>query len=328
MSSFAPRIRNRSTIGDVALQPARTLQEAIESLVGSAVLIDLSFPRACMSEDSASEVVRVLPLPRDGFEQDFLSRFRQSGGHQPINAWDLSELVWPPQIASEGESFIIGLESLDALASFGERLRPASCPLLVPAPAGGAGALRDRVRMRGYRVTRLIERGGIPAFVLLSPLENVQSRSGRDSDGASFTALDTEIFDAKDRHSVIEARSMIHDGGYVSEGDRQYSWLWTGPSAHFRLIAPHPAGQRPRLVEICVPRTEDPINLELVAAQLDGRPIRHSLDRWSDTSGKISIEIPGGSDYSALTLIIPRMTPDRNSGRLLGLCIDKMILTP
>lgn len=302
----------------------RSLMETIELLLGPTALADLSFPHAHFNEEVARETVQTLRLPRRGVEQDFLMRFRQAGGRAPIAAWDSSagDSAWPPpQVEPGAARILVGIESLDAAATCAEALRQTRAPLLTPAPTNAAGALKERLRLRGYRITRLIERSGGASFLLLSPQDETERRTQRE--GVS----DIELFDAKDGPAVIEARAMIHDGGYASEGDAQYSWLWTGPSTHFRLIAPHARGLRPRLVELCIPRTEDQANLDLAAVQIDGRPINHSLDRWSETSGKISVEIPPGSDYSVLTLITPRMTPDGNFGRLLGLCVDKMIVT-
>ena len=42
----------------------------------------------------------------------------------------------------------------------------------------------------------------------------------------------------------------------------------------------------------------------------------------------LSLQIPEGQDCIVLTLIAPRLSPDENSGRLLGLCLDKLILLP
>lgn len=303
-------------------QPApRSLTETIEALLGPIVLADLSFPHASFAEAVAGDVVQTMRLPRSGAEQDFLARFKQAGGRAPIAAWNASAdgAAWPPpQIAPGDACVVVGLESLDAVIACGDALRRTRSPILVPAPAGAAA--KERPGLRGYRITRLIERNGGASFLLLSP--------GEEERPTPREAADIEVFDARDSHVTIDARAMIHDGGYASEGDAQYSWLWTGPSPHVRLVAPHARGSRPRLVELCVPRTEDPVNLDRVAVQVDGRPVRHSLDRWSETSGKIGIEIPSGDDYAVLTLIVPRMTPDGDSGRLLGLCIDKMIVTP
>jgi len=112
-------------------------------------------------------------------------------------------------------------------------------------------------------------------FLLLLPQDALQARpEGNGSFGKSKKFYE-ESFDLEEDNFVINARSMIHDGDYVSEGDDNYSWLWTGPSPHFRLILPHVAGNRPRGAEICVPRAEQHSNLSLVAVQLNG---------WSDQS--------------------------------------------
>jgi hypothetical protein len=191
-----------------------------------------------------------------------------------------------------------------------------------------AGPFADRAGRQEYRGLRLIDCNAGASFHLFVPRDAAQGRPGS-NDGLAGPAISQEVvFASEGPNLVIEARSMIHDGGHVSEGDTSYSWLWTGPSTHFRLILPQISGVRPRLAEICVPRTEEDSNLDLLAVQLDGRPIKHHIDRWSAMSGKISVDIPGGTDYAVLTLIVPKLTHDANSGRLLGLCLDKLIVTP
>jgi hypothetical protein len=301
------------------------LPETIEAITGATSFVDLSFPRASLAGNPAFEATRVLRLPHSEIERHFLQRFRQSGGHAPIATIDLDdEFTWPPQLLRTSGSVVVSFEDVDAAMAAEKYLHGGGSPILCPATTD------DRLlssNSREYRRVRLVDCNGGPSYFLFLPrLPLGRLESADRPEGTPRT--DDVDFSAASGNVVIEARSVLHDGGYVSEGDLRYSWLWTGPSTHFRLIFPQIAGVRPRLAELCIPRTEEDTNLDRLTVQLDGRTIVHRLDRWSATSGKVGVDIPRGSDYCVLTLVVPKPTHDANSGRLLGLCIDKLILTP
>ncbi|MBN9062954.1 MAG: hypothetical protein J0H41_10995 [Rhizobiales bacterium] len=295
----------------------------MEEILGPIALFDWTFPHACSWETIRLGASPALALPASGDEEYFLRRFRSTGGHRALAAPGLSskDAVQLEQVAGEGERLVVcvgSAEEFPAVASYLERRRHA---LLAPTHQRHLEKSKDWPRLRGYRTTRLIERSGGPSFFLLAP-DQVMPERGSDR---RVRSPDTELFDGDDNPIIVEASGLVHDGGYASEGDHQYSWLWTGPSSHFRLIPPHPAGRASR-IELCVPRTEDRANLDRIAVQLNGRPVAHAVDRWSDTSGKIIIDLPESTLRPALTLVVPCMTADANSGRLLGVCIDKMII--
>jgi hypothetical protein len=211
---------------------------------------------------------------------------------------------------------VVGIDEVDAASNI-QALHESRTALLIHTRLGdGIMALRSLLASHRYERLFLSERRGRASYVLLAPQEQIKARTD-------------VVFDLPSP-TVIEARAMIHDGGHLSEGDVDYSWLWTGPSTHFRLILPQLLNMRPRKAEICIPRSEEPANLDLLHVQVDGRPVAHRLERWSETSGKILVDIPrsreGGQDYCVLTLIVPRMTAESSSGRLLGLCVDKLML--
>ena len=307
------------------------LLNTIEAIVGPALLVDLSFPRASLAENPAHECTRFLRLPRSESESGFLLRFRQAGGHTPITAINFfdSDFTWPPpQISQESRSIVVSFEDSKAAAAASERLRESRSSLLVPAQSEStANLFMDRANLQEYRYFRLIDNNTGASYDLFVAPHAAHEQRPESDIGLSEDSNDV-IFTSEGSNVAIEARSMIHDGGYASEGDIKYSWLWTGPSTHFRLILPQVAGVRPRLAEICVSRTEEDSNIDLLAVQLDGRTIKHHVERWSAMSGKITVDIPAGTDYSVLTLIVPKLTRDANSGRLLGLCCDKLMLTP
>jgi hypothetical protein len=312
---------------------ARPLFDTIEALLGRSIFVDLSFPLAGMAGNPSLESMRMLRLPRPELETSFLLRFRQSGGHMPVQAIDLSSsgLIWPPlQISQDNRSaVVVSFEGAGAAIAASGRLHGSHSSFLFPVhPADTADPLAANSRFREYRHLRLTDCNAGPSFDLFVPQAAPQGPPKGGSSWDGNVKPEEVIFASEGANVVVDARSMIHDGGHLSEGDGTYSWLWTGPSTHFRLILPQLAGARSRLAEICVPRTEEDSNLDLLAVQFDGRPVEHHVDRWSAMSGKITVEIPHGSDYSVLTLIVPKLTHDANSGRLLGLCLDKLILTP
>lgn len=281
-----------------------SLLGAVEVVVGRTHVIDTSFPRASLWADPMRSTqafdAEVPGLP----EHAFLMRFRQAGGHVPILPVERTEAMLTPNT-------------------------PGGTIVIAPAAAGSpppveAGALLLRLPTRqtrkvpkafvaDYDPIFLIERGGRVSYALLVPKLRAEA--------PTEVLFDLPTFG-------IDARAVIHDGGYRSEGDTNYSWLWTGPSTHFRIVLPNAGGVRPRRAEVCLPRSEDPANLELMRVQVDGRPVSHRLDRWSETSGKIVVEIPEDGEYCVLTLVVPRLTTDSGSGRLLGVCLDRLILTP
>jgi hypothetical protein len=288
------------------MEASPSLHDAVEVVLGPVRFIDMTFPHAsnwCGPAKSTQTLARACSPP----EIEFLNRFKQAGGHAPIatGAESLDD-------DSTDTVTVVGIDEVEAASNL-RALQESRKALLVHTRHGDhIMSLRSLLAGSGYERMFLTERRGRASYVLLAPQEQIRTRTD-------------VVFDLPSP-TVIEARAMIHDGGYISEGDVEYSWLWTGPSTHFRLILPQVASFRPRIAEICIPRSEEIANLELLRVQIDGRPVSHRLERWSETSGKIVVEVPRGRDYCVLTLIVPKMTAESNSGRLLGLCLDKMIL--
>jgi hypothetical protein len=249
-----------------------------------------------------------MPRLKSQPEFEFLQRFRQAGGHAPIGAGTESIDNDAARIMT-----VVGIDAIDATFNIPALQESRKTVLVQMRQDDSTMALRSLLVDQGYGRMYLSERSGRASFVLLAPRDQILSRTAGVFELPSPT--------------VIEARAMIHDGGHLSEGNLDYSWLWTGPSTHFRLILPQIAGLRPRKAEICIPRSEDPANLDLLRVQADGRPIAHRLERWSETSGKILVDIPERRDYCVLSLTVPKMKAESSSGRLLGLSLDKVILT-
>jgi hypothetical protein len=290
-----------------AKEGSPSLHDAVEAVVGPAYFVDMTFPYAANWCDPAKGT-QTMRRTESQPEFEFLQRFRQAGGHAPIG--DGTDSI--DNDAARAVT-VVGIDAIDATSNIPALQESRKALLVQMRQDDGIMALRSLLVDKGYGRMYLSERRGRASFVLLAPRDQIRSRTAG-------------IFELPSP-TVIEARAMIHDGDHLSEGNVDYSWLWTGPSTHFRLILPQIAALRPRKAEICIPRSEDPANLDLLRVQADGRPVAHRLERWSETSGKLLVDIPDGRDYCVLSLTTPKMTAESSSGRLLGLCLDKLILT-
>lgn len=316
------------------------LVQAIAALLGPVQLVDLSFPRCGSISVAGGDATQVLLGPRPRLEHDFLSKFRQHGGHQPMVVvdWTGDDFSWPPlhlDASLRGVNLVAFFDGATEAAGIAERLRQESTALIIPFPHSKAE--QDAFQtggFRGFSPALLKHAGAGTSCVLLvpdtlAPLGLIEdARQGGPS--SSLSGGITREF--TDQHAepgtiTLAARAFIHDGGYTSEGDLHYSWLWTGPDSHFRMVVPGSAAQPHRTLEIFVIRTEERQNIDSMITQLDGLHIPHALDRWSENSGKIVIDLPPAQDYRILTLIVPKMVADGTSGRLLGMCIDKIVLS-
>jgi len=112
-------------LSDATLTPRRSLREAIESVAGSAVFVDLSYPKAAICGTSVLGGILALRLPCAKLEHDFLCRFRQAGGHVPIATVDFSkrDFSWPAEISQWSGTFVAAFDSFEAAASASDRLR-------------------------------------------------------------------------------------------------------------------------------------------------------------------------------------------------------------
>jgi hypothetical protein len=128
----------------------------------------------------------------------------------------------------------------------------------------------------------------------------------------------------KARLSSVRALDFVHDGGYRSEGDANYSWIWTGPDPTFRIYLGG-LSTTGASVRLCVASTREARNLDEAVIMLDGRRLRHRLDRWSPTSGKFTADLPAGAgQHSVLSITVPVLAHDDTRTRKLGVCIDKL----
>ncbi|AMJ61159.1 hypothetical protein [Bosea sp. PAMC 26642] len=337
-SALEHKLQSKPNSADAAGGPLNLVQ-AIAALIGPVQFVDLSFPRCTSIAIAGGDATQVLLGPRSRLEHDFLARFRQHGGHHPLVVvdWAGDDFSWPPShldASLRGVSLVAFFDSATEASGIAERLRQEATALVVPFPHSQTE--QDAFQsggFRGFSPALLKHTGTGTSCVLLVPdtLLPVATDGAAEAGPSSAMpgGITREFTDSNADPSTmtLAARSFIHDGGYTSEGDLHYSWLWTGPDSHFRLVIPGSTSRPHGTLEIFVIRTEERQNIDAMITQIDGRHVPHALDRWSENSGKVVIDLPPSEDYRILTLLVPKMVADGNSGRLLGLCIDKIVLT-
>lgn len=329
------------TGGRIAPQVMTALLGALRGGLGDFTLLDATLPRG-ESAGLERNALFVCCGPSAAPERQFLSRFRQGGGHREL-----------PLLAADGTGSAGAAGLLESL----DRTRPmvvlADSPAQARALAGlaeptaslvvranAAHPAADRAALAawlpGRRVVAVrVARGG-PSFRWLLPqaffdstraalaLEPGIGPTRREPAADAVLSLTTPA-DAP-WHAGTGAATLIHDGGYRSESDGDYSWLWTGPSNHFRILL---AGVPPLAAKlgISVIKTESPRNLAALRVLVDGRHVPHRFQPWSELSGKVTVDLaPAGNGPTVLSLVCPHMVPDADGRRLLGLCIDRIDL--
>ena len=314
---------NAMDVSATGSQPG--LIEAIEARLGPIALVDLTFPRCLLLAQGHFETRVGLMASRPSHELAFLGAMRQRGGQTPI------ALVEP-------DSAMMPLDLTDLSA-------PGRTPVFVVDDAATARALArpDEDFRRAFlfpvkQAEMLSKRSAWPAIADLdvSCLSEDGSRAGYwlatsspiDAGEGSKPLAFATIAGRADDKQVISARHLLHDGGYAAEGDDSYSWLWTGPSRHFRIVVPRQENESVRRIELSIIRTESAENLSGLVVQINGRPVAHDFDQWSDNSGKVVVDLPSPAPYTILGIVVPKLDVDKNSGRSLGICIDKLILLP
>lgn len=310
-----------SGLADDHIVSARLI-DAIDAVIGPSLVIDTAFPRASVSARNGPGVLQILCPSGSPGEQEFWLRFRQAGGHEAIVpvTFGSETFTWPPpSLRDRSRTMVLAFDSPEAAQLAAPCLRSPGTALLFETPSEGWTPSGD---WSGYDTIRL---NGPPQARALALM--VWRDPADTADQGRGLGVRTVHYDDEARPDVIEAVHLIHDGGYLSEGDAKYSWLWTGPSHQFRFVLPKAHVAKARLAEICFPRTEDPFNLDHLAVQVNGRPVPFEVDRWSDTSGKAKVPLSGDDDTWVMTLVVPRMTSDGQSDRRLGLCLDKVILS-
>jgi hypothetical protein len=116
----------------------------------------------------------------------------------------------------------------------------------------------------------------------------------------------------------------MHDGGYRSEADGTYTWLWSGPERHLRMAL----GSLPplsRWLKVAVIGVPKAALLDNMAASLNGARAPLRLERWSSTSAGVIVDLPPalGADL-VLGLSVPQTVKEDQGERRLGFCVHKI----
>ncbi|MGX5734057.1 hypothetical protein [Bosea thiooxidans] len=294
-------------------EQSATLGDALARHLGAVSLIDLTFPH-CRYLGCDARPARVATMVEAGSPVSrFLAGFRQGGGHEPVTRLDRSRLeVELHRLLGEINGFpVLALESGEAAGALASIAAEWPAALLFPEGA-------EDPDLPGFSTLSLAREDGSAAYRLALP-SAVRS---------ALAPAPERIAARPDIPVVFDALRFLHDGGYKAEGNDSYSWLWTGPSPHFRLVAPRAPERTARSAEICVIRVESPWMLGQIRVQIDGRPAAHRFEHWSENSGKIVVELPQADDYTVIGIIVPAMDKDGYSGRPIGLCLDKLLLLP
>ena len=119
---------------------------------------------------TAPESTQVMRLPREPAEGEFLSRFRQAGGHRSLVAIDLEAgFLWPPPHFTRHDrprTIAVAFEDAEAAAATGRRLltwdgSSRASPGRGPPTSGGAERLRA-LPARGGRYGRCLHAAHSP----------------------------------------------------------------------------------------------------------------------------------------------------------------------
>jgi hypothetical protein len=326
------------------------LLPTLQSALGDFTLLDMTLPRGAPSI-ADQEVMFGFERPLSEWERDFLGRFRQQGGRveldlpvadgsAPRSSTALSRL------AARQQKLVVLVSSIEQAQKLSE-LADLDASIIVQASGIHRPGVAVSAWLKQRRSISIDDSGGIQMFLWMmtdsafdavgSALPVVKARrkrshgTGRKSVTPRRSVADRSLtLDIAARAALLSrtvAGALIHDGGYRSESKGDYSWLWTGPSNHFRiLVTGVPAG--PAWLSVSIIKTEDARNLSGLRVMLDGRHVPHTLEQSSDLSGKVTVELGvRDSDMTVLSLVCPHVVPDAAGQRRLGLCIDRIELS-
>lgn len=333
------------------------LLAALRTALGRVAVVDVTLPRG-MSAGLEREAIFAYCSEPPATERHFLGRFRQSGGHRELHlpaadrpasslwtelpdsldrsrkavvlAGSLEQADAVIDLIEPGMSLVVGIAAhrrgtlSAALASSLKEHRTIACnatdidqTFLWFVPDADFSPVCDALDLKPARRKRSRE--------TLAREMSARARPARRSVVPDATLALAVPFEAS-WHAALAAGVLIHDGGYRSESDGDYSWLWTGPSNHFRVLLTGVLPTAGRL-HVSVIKTEDVRNLSGLRVLVNGRHVSHRFEPWSELSGKVVIDLPPPpptDDTTVLSLVCPHMVPDADGRRLLGLCVDRI----
>ncbi|PWC26331.1 hypothetical protein [Teichococcus aestuarii] len=332
--------------GVLATQAHQLMAVWLDAAAGPLALLDLSFPSLALGGFLRSDLpgladAGAIPAAATAF----YGRFRAAGGHRPLFGLGgvedaamlaAAELAWN----QPGRQRLVYTQDPVAPAIL-ETLHQAGAWMLVRGAAAVAVA-----RLPALSVLPLvIETDGEAArYTLLLPAEAAPQMRRRLTEAGWGFGHVTPGKDAAEDSSgpvvlcaaplplphdaplltQIPASALIHDGAYRSEADGAYSWVWTGPERHVRMVF----GTLPpaaRWLKVAVIGAGKAAQLEGLVATLDGATLPHRLERWSETSAGVIVDLPPGySGSPILGLAVPATVQEPEGIRRLGLCIHKI----
>ena len=342
--------------GDASRQPVvpphvmAALLAALRSAIGRFSLVDMTLPRG-LSAGLDREAIFAYCIDPPAMERHFLSRFRQSGGHRELQLPRPSRAgssLWTemPDSLDRSRKAVILAGSIGQAEAVLDGIEP-GMSLVVRTSAHRRVTISPAMAstLRGHRTIACTAAGIDQTFLWFVPAAdfhdvcdalNLKQANRRRASGMSGSARPVRRSVVADAtlalptpsdmswHSGLVAATLIHDGGYRSESDGDYSWLWTGPSNHFRVLLTGVLPTSGKL-HVSVIKTEDLRNLSGLRMLVNGRHVPHRFEPWSGLSGKAVVDLhPPADGMTVLSLVWPHMVPDADGRRLLGLCIDKI----
>lgn len=326
------------------------LLAVLRSGLGRASLVDMTLPHG-MSAGFDRETIFAYCSDPPAEERHFLDRFRQSGGHReihlPAQGRGASSL-WTesPDSLDRSRKTVILTGSLEQAEAALDVIEP-DMSLVVRTSAQRRATISAALAssLREHRTIACNAADVGQTFLWFVPtaefshvcdaldLKQARRRRSREMSTSARSTRRTIAPDASlafavssdaSRHAALPAGVLIHDGGHRSENDGDYSWLWTGPANHFRVLLTGILPTSGKL-HVSVIKTEDIRNLSGLRVLINGRHVPHRFDPWSELSGKVIVDLqPSADDMTVLSLVCPHMVPDADGRRLLGLCLDRI----
>lgn len=322
----------------------------LRSALGRASVIDTTLPHG-MSAGLDRDAIFAYCGDPPAKERHFLDSFRQSGGHREMHLpapGRAASSLWTelPDSRDRSRKTVILTGSLEQAEAALDVIEP-DMSLIVQTSAHRratiSAALASSLREHRTIACNAADIGQtflwfVPASEFSNAcdaldLKQARRRRSREMSSSARPARQSVVPDATltlavsseaSRHAALAAGVLIHDGGHRSENDGDYSWLWTGPANHFRVLLTGVLPTSAKL-HISVIKTEDVRNLSGLRVLVNGRHVPHRFEPWSELSGKVIIDLqPPADDMTVLSLVCPHMVPDADGRRLLGLCLDRI----
>ncbi|MXP65199.1 hypothetical protein E0493_17780 [Roseomonas sp. M0104] len=329
--------------GVPAAQMSRVMGTWLARAIGPVALLDLSFPALNLMgafRDGLPGLSDVSAMPAAAGA--FFRRFRIAGGRHPLfglgSAEDAAILADDRSIWSAGGRQRLAYAEAPVHPGILRQLREAESWLLLRDPGAAMLAAPELSELDALRLRLCLGEHAAEHVLLLPAREAAGVRHGLAEAARQLGLLEG---DPEDRPGALELRvqppppgvhllaevpaaALIHDGAYRSEADGGYTWVWTGPARHFRMaLGGLPAGAG--WIKVAVIGVGKASQLDRLVATLNGVPVPHRLERWSETSAAVIVDLPDPLPGSLLLgLAVPETMQEPEGSRRLGLCVHKI----